>query len=487
VYRTNIMLLTDGYKLDHRRQYPDGTQVVYANFTPRDSRTGADKVVLFGLQYFLKHYMEDYANETFFYKPKGIVLDEYKKCLDNYLGPTDIGTEHIAALHDYGRMPLEFYALPEGTQVPIRVPMFTIENTHHDFFWLTNYFETLMSSVLWLPCTSATTALQYRTIFNQYAKQTGTATQFVPFQGHDFSFRGMSSPESAIVSGAAHMLSFEGTDTVPALPFLENFYLLNKFGPNGIPATEHSVMCAGGHETEIETFRRLLKLYPTGILSVVSDTWDLWNVIGTLLPQLKGEILGRNGKLVIRPDSGDPVKIICGDPDATNPLAKKGVVQALWDIFGGYMTPAGYKILNSHVGAIYGDSITLARADQICQLLAAKGFASGNVVFGIGSYTYQYVTRDTYGFAVKATWALINDEEHMLSKSPVTDNGMKFSAKGRVVVYKDIYHRLLLLDNISLDQQEGHYGINELKKVWSDGKFYKIYTFEDVKQNLKSS
>ena len=486
MYQPSIMMLLDGYKLDHRRQYPEGTQVVYANCTPRDSRTGAKKVVFFGLQYFLQHYMQDYANETFFSKPKQVLLDEYKECLDSYLGPNDIGVEHISALHDYGRMPLEFYALPEGTQVPLRIPMFTIENTHNDFFWLTNYFETLISSVVWLPCTSATTAAQYRVLFNQYAKLTGTAPEFAAFQGHDFSFRGMESPDAAVVSGAGHLLSFDGTDTVPSIPFLRHFYHLGKFGPNGVPATEHSVMCAGGHETEIETFTRLLKLYPKGILSVVSDTWDLWNVIGTLLPQLKTQILSREGKLVIRPDSGDPVKIICGDPDATNPLARKGVVEALWDIFGGTTTDTGYKMLDPHIGAIYGDSITLARANAISALLAAKGFASGNVVFGIGSYTYQYVTRDTYGFAIKATWAKINDKEHMLFKSPATDNGMKFSAKGRLIVTKEA-GELKLIDNLSFEQQYFADDENQMKKVWSDGRFVRKYTFEDVRNNLINS
>lgn len=467
--------------------YPDRTQYIQSNFTPRDSRTGAKKVVFFGLQYFLKNYMMDYANVSFFSRPKSVVVNEYQELIDDYLGASNnVGTEHIAALHDYGKMPLEFCALPEGTQVPIRVPMLTIENTHPDFFWLTNYFETLLSSVLWLPCTSATTALQYRTLFSKHAELTGTSQLFVPFQGHDFSFRGLSSPESANLSGAAHLLALDGTDTVPALSWLKEFYFRKNSGPHGVPATEHSVMCAGGCESEIETFRRLLRIHPTGILSVVSDTWDLWHVVDTLLPQLKAEILSRDGKLVIRPDSGDPVKIVCGDPESSNPLVKKGLIEALWDIFGGTITSTGHKMLDSHIGAIYGDSITLDRADQICSRLAAKGFASGNVVFGIGSYTYQYVTRDTYGFAVKATWAVIDGKEHMLFKSPVTDSGMKFSAKGRVVVVKE-NNELKLIDNLTMAQSLDYEETNQLKRVWSNGKFYKTYTFEEVRNNLVNS
>lgn len=483
----DFITLTDGYKVDHRRQYPAGTEYVYSNFTARSSRIpGAKSVTFFGLQYFLTEYLHHNAQCTFFDQSKWKVLDRYRAFLDSYLGPNDIGVEHIGELHDLGYIPLQFWALPEGTDVPLRMPMFTLQNTHPEFFWVTNYIETLMSSVLWLPCTSASTARRYRQILDQYAKQTTGATDFVQWQGHDFSFRGMASPEAAALSGAGHLLSFTGTDSIPAIRLLEDYYQADGLIGGTVPATEHSVMCAGGQEDELETFRRLLGLYPKGVLAVVSDTWDLWHVIGSILPTLRQEILGRDGKLVIRPDSGDPVLILTGDPAASpGTLAHKGVVEALWDLFGGRVNGCGYRELDSHIGAIYGDSITEARASEICERLKFKGYASTNVVFGIGSYTYQYVTRDTNGFAVKATWAKVNGQERFLSKDPVTDNGMKKSAKGRIVIRQGA-NGLEMIDGLTQSEQAVQVMDNLLRPVWRDGEFWREESLATIRSRVQS-
>ncbi len=464
----NPILLCDGYKLDHRRQYPKGTTKVYSNWTPRSSRVeGQNSVVFFGLQYFLARYLNEEFRHGFFERPLAEVVEKYQRRIDNYLGPNEIGTDHIAALHALGCIPLEFKALPEGCLVPLRVPMFTVENTLPEFYWLVNYIESLLSCVLWLPCTSATTAYRYRKMLDAYARETGGDPAFVPWQGHDFSFRGMAGPEASALSGAAHLLFFSGTDTIPAIDLVEEYY-----GPvvaGSVPATEHSVMSAGGMEGELETFNRLLDLYPTGILSVVSDTWDLWHVLTEILPQIKSRVMERNGKLVIRPDSGDPVKIICGDPSSEGP-ARRGVVGLLWDLFSGTTTAEGFKQLDPHIGVIYGDSITEERCRAICEGLKANGFASTNMVFGIGSYTYQYVTRDTYGFAMKATWAEVDGIGRDLYKAPKTDSGEKFSAKGRLsVVTQDGVLRLCAERDDSL-----------LIPVWRNGKFVMRYTFEQV-------
>lgn len=485
----DFITLTDGYKLDHRRQYPLGTEYVYSNFTPRSTRIpGQDKVALFGLQYFLARYLGEIAEETFFERPRSQVLREYERFTNSYLGPNSIGVQHIADLHDLGYIPLQFWALPEGTLVPLRVPMFTFQNTHPDFFWVTNYIETLLSSVLWLPCTSATTAYRYRQLLNKYARKTGDEA-FVDWQGHDFSFRGMASPEAAALSGAGHLLSFSGTDTIPAIKLLERYYGGEGLIGGSVPATEHSVMCAGGQDDELETFRRLLELYPGGILSVVSDTWDLWNVITKILPQLKAQIMARPGKLVIRPDSGDPADILCGwgCPDGPNSRpSHKGVIQLLWDIFGGTVNEKGYKVLDSHIGAIYGDSITEDRARDICARLEAKGFASTNVVLGIGSYTYNYVTRDTNGFAVKATWARVNGREHQLFKDPATDDGVKRSARGKLIV-AGISGSLQLVDSLSVDEWLTLGNRDELSLVWQDGSFVKTQTLAEIREVLASN
>lgn len=482
----DFITLTDGYKVDHRRQYPEGTEYVYSNFTARSTRvSGADSVIFFGLQYFLMTYLQELATHTFFQQPKAKVLDSYRRFLDSYLGENDIGVEHIAALHDLEYIPLQFWALPEGTAVPLRMPMFTFQNTHPEFFWVTNYIETLLSSVLWLPCTSASTARRFRKLLMAYAKLSGADPAFVNWQAHDFSFRGMTSPEAAALSGAGHLLSFTGTDSIPSIQLLADHYQGEGLIGGSVPATEHSVMSAGGQEDEIQTFRRLLKLYPRGILSVVSDTWDLWHVIGHLLPQLKAEVTDRAGKLVIRPDSGDPVLILTGDASQQpGTLQHKGVIEALWDLFGGETNAQGYRTLAPCIGAIYGDSINEERAQRICQRLMEKGFASTNVVFGIGSLTYQHVTRDTNGFAVKATWAQVNGKERMLHKSPVTDSGEKKSARGRIVI-RATEHGLQMIDGLTLAEQNARESENLLQLVWKDGRFARRTTLAEIRARVQ--
>lgn len=483
----DFITLCDGYKLDHRRQYPDKTQFVLSNWTPRSSRfKDQDFAVFFGLQYFTQAYLVELANATFFSRPVNEVTEKYQRRLDGYFGPNDIGVEHIRELHKLGYIPLEFMALPEGTRVPLRVPMFTIENTHHDFFWVTNYIETLLSSVIWQPCTSATTALRYRQLLTFWAQCTGADENFVDWQGHDFSFRGMGGPEASALSGAGHLLSFTGTDSLPAIELLERYYGSEGMIGGSVPATEHSVMCAGGQESELQTFQRIMKLYPTGIVSVVSDTWDLWHVIGNILPQLKNQVMARNGKLVIRPDSGNPVDIICGDQNAPEgSMARKGVVAALWDIFGGTTTNAGFGVLDPHIGVIYGDSITEQRADLICKRLAGKGLASSNVVFGIGSYTYQYTTRDVYGFAMKATWAQVDGQDNQLFKDPKTDSGEKRSARGRVAVVRGSNGRLQLVDGLSFLTQHELPEEGLLRLVWRNGETIKHQSLDDIRATLR--
>ncbi len=482
----NPITLIDGYKFSHQKQYPVGTTRVYSNWTPRESRVpGVEHVVFFGLQYFLAKYLgEEFG--AFFATPVDQACREYERRLAGYLGPNNVGTDHVRQLHGLQMLPLEIRAVPEGTSVPLRVPMLTVENTHPDCAWLTNYLETLLSSVLWMPCTSATTAAQMRRILDSAARRTGSPPEFVQWQGHDFSFRGMPGPEAAALSGAGHLLSFSGTDTLPALDLIERYY-----GPlpadyllgGSVPATEHSVMCAGGEMSERETFERLLAIYPVGIVSVVSDTWDLWHVLTDILPALKARIMAREGKLVIRPDSGDPVLIVCGDPTAqVGSPEHKGVIELLWDAFGGTTTATGHRALDSHVGCIYGDSITLARASMITDELAKKGFASSNMVFGVGSYSYQHVTRDTFGFAMKATWCEVDGQGRDLFKAPKTGNGMKNSARGRLAVLSPQPGRIDLVNQATPEQE----GASLLTPVWRDGSFIRRDSFPVIRARMES-
>jgi nicotinamide phosphoribosyltransferase len=358
----------------------------------------------------------------------------------------------------------------------------TIYNTDPRFYWLTNYVETLMSCELWQPATSATIAREYRKVLEKAAIETGSDIEFVKFQGHDFSMRGMSSLVSAINSGMGHLLSFYGTDTIPAIQGAEYLYgadVTKEMIGCSIPATEHSIQCAYGDDMEYLK-KMISEVYPSGFVSVVSDGYDFWDVIGRVIPSLKNDILARDGKLVIRPDSGDPVKIVCGDPEGKTHLERIGAVEALWATFGGKLNDKGYRVLNPHIGLIYGDAITLRRAEEIVTKLKEKGFASSNVVFGIGSYTYQYNTRDTFGFALKSTLVVIDGKEIPIFKDPKTDDGVKKSQKGRVIVMKDrnsfkAFDGFSLSDNISSD---------ELKEVYRDGKLLAEETFSDIRKRL---
>ena len=497
------LTMIDGYKLDHRRQYPDGTQYVYSNWTPRGSRLPEVKEVVFvGLQYFLEKYLGEEFGK-FFAADVDDVCEKYERRVNAYLGPNEIGSDHIRALHNLGYLPLEFKALPEGTLTPLRVPMLTVENTHPDFAWLVNYLETIMSATLWVPMTSATIAKRFRGLLEDYAEKTGSPKEFVDWQGHDFSFRGMSGYESAQMSGLGHLTQFTGTDTIPAIEFVEDYYggmPENYLIGGSVAATEHSVMCAGGEDNEYDTYKRILGKYPTGIVSMVSDTWDLWKVLTETIPALHDEIMARDGKLVIRPDSGDPADILCGTSDKTLSEgqrlddvyrwpAEAGVVEILWNIFGGTITETGHKLLDSHIGVIYGDAINYERAQEILSRLEAKGFASANVVFGMGSFGYQYQTRDTFGFAMKATNVVINGEEKPIFKDPVTDNGTKRSLRGRIAVFEEQLPtpHLVAVDNLQDRPDLARLASTHdlLTTVWKDGTFVKRYSFDEVRANAR--
>ncbi|ARM69254.1 nicotinamide phosphoribosyl transferase [Staphylococcus phage vB_Sau_Clo6] len=794
----NPTLMCDFYKLSHREQYPEGTEIVYSTLVPRSNKyyEHSDNIVVFGIQSLVKKYFIDMFNREFFNRPKKEVINEYKRTVKFTLGHENPDAKHLEQLHDLGYLPIDVRALKEGTVVHPNTPVMTIENTHSDFFWLTNYLETIISTQTWQAMTSATLAYDMRKMLDKYALETVGNIEAVDFQGHDFSMRGMSSLETAQLSSAGHAISFKGSDTVPVVEFLESYYnadVEKEIVVASIPATEHSVMCANGdYETmdEYETYKRMLtEIYPTGVFSIVSDTWDFWGNMTKTLPRLKDIIMERDGKVVIRPDcydeetevytnngwkyfkdlskddlvaqvldneeyeftkplkyvneyykgnmhhfkdhygkvdllvtpnhrmileqndkekvvfaedmkekgnysqkmarsakaketgkiltpieklkiafqadgsfvtkqpnnirfsfskqrkmerlediisqcnlevraynlsddsveyhikvpneefkkdfswvdtenlsyqwcidfieelsywdstrrsdnrfkfdttvkevadvvfdiglsagygvykvesaddrkehfsdihtlhimkdnkvggqswtntteeyegniycvqvptgrllvkrnkctmvcgnSGDPVKIICGDPDADTEHERKGAVEVLWDTFGGTETEKGYKVLDEHVGLIYGDSINYERAQQICEGLKEKGFASINVVLGVGSFSYQFNTRDTHGFAIKATYAKIKNEEKLIYKNPKTDSG-KRSHKGRVAVYKDGSWE----DNLNLHQWLNKQNLNQLERVFEDGKLYRDQSLSEIREIIKNN
>lgn len=440
---------------------------------------------------------------------------------------------HFEELHDLGYLPILVKALPEGSRVNAKVPVFTIRNTDTRFAWFTNYLETWLSAQLWKQMTIATIAYEYRALVNEFALLTTGSTAGTEFQVHDFSYRGMSNTEDAAASGAAFLLSTCGTDNIPGLYYATKFYGANmKTGLIGtsVPASEHSLASTGiAVDGELETYRKwITKDYPTGIVSVIADTLDFFRVVTEFATELKDDILNRQpnalglAKVVFRPDSGCPVKILTGytyavfnsmaeyelyiedygtvslnDPEAVKIADKyylidnyrlskelseaevKGAVECLWEIFGGTITEQGYKQLHERVGLIYGDSITLERAEQILKRLAKKGFASTNVVFGVGSYTCQYLTRDSMGIAVKATAAVVDGQTYALSKDPATDDGTKKSAKGLLRVEKEGDD--FVLYDLQTWEQEAK---GELRTVFEDGELLNLESFETIRSRL---
>lgn len=502
MFVVNPVLAIDFYKSGHIYQYPDGTENVYSTFIPRSDRlatktdeAGPYRVVPFGVQAFVKGFLIDAFNEYFFKQPLAVVLEEYSRIMDGCLGPGLVGTKHIEDLWKLGYLPLVIQAIPEGTPVPIGTPLVTIINSNDRFYWLPNYIESVMSAELWKPTNSATIALQFRKVFEKYCKLTGGDKSFVKWQGHDFSFRGNSGMYDACSSGGGHLTSFYGTDTIPAILWVEHFYNAKGTLVGGsVPATEHSVMSAGGKDNETETIRRIVtKIVPSGVVSVVSDTWDYWDTVWNRARVLKQEILDRKpnalglAKVVFRPDSGDPEKIICGDPDynsqsdphwRTNAI-QMGSLYCLEKIFGSTENKEGYYSLNPRVGLIYGDSITLQRQVSILQAMKKEYWCSSNIVFGIGSFTYQYQTRDSNGMAVKSSAVIQNGVIKEITKDPKTDNGVKKSRAGFLFV-----DPVTLETTETLDIYKAYSKENLLRKVFEDGVLVVDEDFETIRARI---
>ena len=483
--RTNPMLLIDFYKAVHAEMLPEGITKSVSYFTPRMSRVKRwNEVVMFGLQGFIKTYLIDYFNEEFFGKPFEEVMSEYTRIMDATLGTEAYKIGKVEKLHQLGYLPIELFALPEGTLVPMHVPMFGITNTHPDFAWLPQSLESLISAESWHPMLAATVGHTYREIVNRYYELTCDDTIPRAKALGAFDFRGEECTESAVKAGAGWCLSFLNTATVPTIPYLEQNYSCDCTKEPvafGSPSTEHSVMCSNYavDGDEITLLRRLLtEIYPNTSFSAVLDSYDYWNVIENVLPQLKKEILEHNGCMLMRGDSGDCVEVV------TKTVFK------LWDIFGGTVNSKGYKVLDPHVKAIYGDSITVQRCEQIFEILTEKGFACSNVALGVGSFSFQCIeedgilkpfTRDTFSSCIKATYCEIDGKPYPIFKNP-KDGGFKKSQKGCCVVYSE--------DGVLKYQDE--YNWNEavtdernlLTTVFKDGTLVKEQTLQEIRARL---
>lgn len=492
-------LCIDGYKLSHRAGYPVGTQATLSTWTPRGSKiAGITEVVAAGNQMAIQYLFVELWGKEFFSQPLDVVVERYTNYLKSYLFQETPEIAHIVALHKLGYLPIEVKALDEGTVVPLRTPVLTITNTNPDFFWLPTYLETQLSSMLWPIATAATIAHESRKNVDYFNMKTMGTTDFAPWQSHNFSARGMEGPFGASMADIGHLFSFFGTDTVSGLMAIEQYYRTSVKGNligGSVNALEHSTQMAGIEvmlekgaanklEAELEYIKYLItEVYPTGIVSIVMDTYDYYGVISNL-HKIKDAIMSRDGKLVCRPDSSPktPLEIICGDPSSTDPLQKKGSLDILWDQFGGTMSANGYKVLDSHIGIIYGDSITLKLQKEILQLMMDNGYAAVNVVFGIGSFTYQYQTRDTFGFALKEVGITYEGKFIPTSKDPKTDNGTKKSQRGAVAVY-EVDGVIAWTDGLTPDEANAFNG-NMLKTRFKDGKLYNEVTLQDVRTAL---
>lgn len=575
--------VTDGYKVGHGPLYATGTQSVNSNLTPRSDKIYLrncthfydGKLVFIGAQGAVQEVHEMWQ-DSFFNLPKEVAIGRFARRMAVYLGGKVKAEEQLSELYDLGYLPLNIKALPEGVRVKMGVPVLTITNTISSAFWLVNYLETVLSDLIWKPATNATIAYEYKEICKHFAAKTGVDDFTVSIQCHDFSMRGMSGPEDAARSGFAHLTSFIGTDTLPAMDYAEDYYDADPDGLIAISvvATEHAVATSNilyleqervsrfspnpRLEAETEFMRDLItRLHPNGIVSYVADSFDFWSVLTEILPQLKDTILAREskglepGKLVIRPDSGDPADVICGievrtvksidaaaeelveqvrtetgfgecGPSEASDIffingehvevtigidwnrhdktycyedgyeitshkvvtltaEEKGAIQVLWETFGGTETEKGYKLLDSHIGLIYGDSITTKRAVDILQRLANKGFASGNVVFGVGSYTYQCNTRDTFGFVVKATHTVVDSTAIDIFKDPKTDSKKK-SAKGLLFVGYNSDGGYVLEDQATAEEEASP--DNKLQTFYLDGKFTRRTTLDEIRARL---
>lgn len=585
--KINSLYLADGYKINHHSMYQDGVEIVYSNFTPRSNKYAPKgnngKVLNFGHQYVIRFIVEHF-NENFFMRDKikivgfdgttnekeikNSVIQPIKENFSAYLG-VEYDIKHIEDLWDLGYLPLEIRSLDEGTESAIKIPILFLYNTDNKFAWVTNYIETILSNLLWQPITTATNVLLMKRIVKEAVLKTDKDNLGqMDFMLHDFSMRGLTGLDAAIGSGLAFASVSKGSDSLPVIQASKHYYDEIETPVFSVRASEHSQMTAGGVEGEFDIYKNLLTKFPNGILSLVSDSFDLWRVLTDYLPKLKDLIMSRDGKLVIRPDSGNPVDIICGIGTKYEDLSKyfpegdvlpeyfedylldevreetphgergvseyeniyvvrrrlykakihniawnrydkqyyfidmyekakitieelewkpsdKGVIELLWDIFGGTVNEQGYKVLDPHIGMIYGEAINQDNIKEIFSRLEAKGFAATNCYFGQGSYSMQMVTRDTWGMALKCIAQQKNGKLVEIFKDPITDNGTKKSAKGLTVVYKDENKDYYLKDQATLEEVNSDK--NELKVRFRNGQLFNQTTLTEIRERINKS
>ena len=482
---TLAILLSDTYKQVHHNMFPKGLTKLVSYWTPRRSMLKEQEhMVFFGLQAFIKEYLLICFEKYFFKMDTYEIADCYTYNMNIQLGMDNYDIGPILALHKLGYLPIQIRALPEGTLVPMGVPCIEITNTHPDFAWVVQWIECILQVELWKPCAHATIGYMYREAANYWYKKTCDSNLKPEMACSDFGMRGMSCMEEATRCSAAWLLSFDKTSTIPAIDYLDEYYDAwcggSKIGIGAI-STEHSVMASNYavDGDEITFVKRLLtELYPEASFSMVSDTYDYWNMIDNILPACKEEIMNHKGKLLVRPDSGDMVEI------------SVKTIEKLWQTFGGTVNSKGYKVLNPHIGIIYGDGCTLNNVRTVWEELEKEGFAANNIVFGVGAFCFSaivesdgrmvVVTRDMFGIAMKATYGVVDGKPIMIYKDPKTDTShLKKSHKGCCRVLKNENGELQCED-----EYENLVDDNELVLVYKDGKLVLEEDFENIRHRL---
>ena len=453
-HENNIILLVDSYKACHWKMYPPGTETVYSYFEAREKNDNKFlNTVFFGLQYYIKKYLTGWR----------VSLSDIMQA-ESYWTPhfgTDKlfnkeGWEYIHKKHG-GRLPVSIKAVPEGTVVPRGNVLMTIENTDPQCFWLVNYLETLLVQT-WYGSTVATQSREMKKIIAHYLEETGDPN-LIDFKLHDFGFRGVSSVETAGIGGAAHLISFKGTDTVAGLMLARNYYDEEMAGFS-IPAAEHSTVISWGKENEAKAYENMLDQFP-GMVAVVSDSYNLDHACREIWgKQLKDKVLAHEGTLIVRPDSGEPH------------ISVRDTLNALGEAFGYETNAKGYKVLNPKVRVIQGDGINIDTMQDVLDVMQSNKWSADNIAFGSGGALLQKLDRDTCSFAFKCASATINGVEHGVSKCPVGDVTKK-SKSGRMKLIYDGGYKTV---------SESHAGEDQLIEVFRNGRLLQETTFEEIRK-----
>lgn len=473
ISKRNPLLATDVYKMGHMEQYAPGCNKVYSYLVARSDKS-FDKTVFFGLQYYLREYLSVALTPEM-----GREFLEYRRLI---LGSNSEDVEKkIMALCELGYFPLKIKAVSEGTVMPVKNVLMTITNTHPDFYWVVGFVESLLLK-LWYPITVASCCYAYRKVVETAYSETCSQELFFlkDYAVHDFGYRGDATEEGAAISGACHLLSFKGSDTVVAFPFVREYYGGGTDIMQSVPASEHSVMCSFGREDELGAFRNMLEVYPSGIVSIVSDTFDVYRVLTEFAEVLKPTIFDREGKVVFRPDSGNPEYIICGDPTAKpGSNEHKGAIRLLDEMFGSTVNEKGYKELNPKVGLIYGDGMYLERYKRTIDRMKDMGYAASNLVIGVGGILRNH-SRDTMGFAIKATYVEVGGVGRDIEKDPITDSKKK-SHKGMLALTY-VHDGFCTVDECSKEMESQ--GL--LKDAFFNGNIVPGYVqkFEDIRKTV---